>query len=448
MDRFQHQVAKAACGALAAIGFAIAHAEGTETLGTPAIGIASGSGLAVGGTGLIDGQPGTISIEVPAGATVNQVLLYLEGTNSTIAETTTTMDVLVDGNPVQTALIGGPTVVKDWVTATYRADITSLGVVGAGSNSVNVGGVDFTVDNDGAGILAIYDDGSDSTIDIRDGNDYAFFALDPPLDVTDPQTFTFPKSPKDRVANIDFFVASVSGGVGSGASCRPNSFEVRTGGNTAVFSDQLDSLDGLYWDTVSLAVTVPKGETSLAVEVFSRDDKVACPGNVPASLDWLAAGLAVQTPKSDDCWITTGGFHNSGDASGAKDFTFGGNVGPPPRGSWQVIDHNTGDNFHSNDVSIVSCETITLSGPGQPGGKKGFTINQASFEGVGRFNFVEGYPFTGYVQDAGEPPGKKGNDQDYFSITVRDPDTNAVVFETSATLDGGNVQIHPPTGKK
>jgi hypothetical protein len=30
---------------------------------------------------------------------------------------------------------------------------------------------------------------------------------------------------------------------------------------------------------------------------------------------------------------------------------------------------------------------------------------------------------------------------------VRDPVTSVVVFETDFLLDGGNVQIHPPTGK-
>jgi hypothetical protein len=265
--------------------------------------------------------------------------------------------------------------------------------------------------------------------------------------VTVLQTFTFPKSNKaDRAANVDIFVGSVAGGAGSGSTCRPSSYEITTGGVTATFPDQLDSLDGLYWDTVRQTVTVPKGETSLTVQLFSRDDRVRCPGNNPASMDWIAAGLSLETPPTGQCWITTGGYHNAGSASGSKDFTFGGNVGPPPRGSWEVIDHNTGDNFHAFDVSIVECNVIKLTGPGQPGGKKGFEINEATFEGFGRLNGVDGFPFVGFVQDAGEPSGKKGNDQDFFSITVRDPDTNAIVFEASATLDGGNVQIHPPSG--
>lgn len=148
------------------------------------------------------------------------------------------------------------------------------------------------------------------------------------------------------------------------------------------------------------------------------------------------------------CWITTGGFQNAGIQSGGKDFTFGGNVGPPPSGSWQVIDHNTGDNFHSNDVHIDSCITISGTGPGQPGGKKGFQINQAFFSGTGRLNHVDGYPFTGYVIDRGEPSGKNGNQKDEFHIEVYDPVTMAIVFLADGELDGGNVQIHPCNGNQ
>ena len=423
-------------------------ADGTEMLDTPSISIAGGTGISVGGVGLINGQPGTIQVEVPDGAHVNQVLLYLEGTMHTADEITPTMDIQINGVGVTAALIGGPTQLKSSLTASYRADVSGLGFVGTGPNLVEVSGVDFTEDNDGAGLLVVYDEGgSQAVIDIRDGNDYVFIGSPGTLKVSDPQTFQFAKSNKDRAASVDLFIGSVAGGAGSGSSCRPNSVEITTGGTTAVFSDQLDSIDGLFWDTFSHSVTVPGGETELTVEIFSRDDQFACPGNMPASMDWIAAGLAVQTPGPDNCWITTGGFHNAGDPSGSKDFTFGGNVGPPPRGSWQVIDHNTGENFHAFDVSMVSCDVINLSGPDQPGGKKGFKINQASFAGVGRLNFIDGFPFTGFVQDAGEPAGKNGNDQDFFSITVRDPITNAVLFEASAALDGGNVQIHPPTGK-
>jgi hypothetical protein len=160
------------------------------------------------------------------------------------------------------------------------------------------------------------------------------------------------------------------------------------------------------------------------------------------------AGLTINQDLPRSCWITTGGFQNAGVKSGGKDFTFGGNVGPPSSGSWEVVDHNTGDNFHSNDVHIDSCRVIDHTGPGQPGGNKGFDINQAFFSGTGRLNHVDGYPFVGFVIDGGEPGGKKNNQKDEFWIQVYDPATLAVVFETQFELDGGNVQIHPCNGNQ
>ncbi|GAB4363594.1 MAG: hypothetical protein Kow0042_01600 [Calditrichia bacterium] len=160
------------------------------------------------------------------------------------------------------------------------------------------------------------------------------------------------------------------------------------------------------------------------------------------------ADIVINQGENRTCWITTGGFHNAGVQSGGKNFTFGGNVGPPPSGSWEVIDHNTGDNFHSNDVHIDSCVVINEGGPGQPGGKKGFKINKAYFSGIGRLNQVDGYPFTGFVVDRGEPSGKKGKLKDQFHIEVYDPVTHAIVFFTEFELDGGNVQIHPCSGNQ
>ena len=98
-------------------------------------------------------------------------------------------------------------------------------------------------------------------------------------------------------------------------------------------------------------------------------------------------------------------------------------------------------------VETVSCEVIEGTGPGQPGGKKGFKINKATFAGTARINGVKGFPIEGFVIDRGEPSGKKNNQKDFFEIVARDPDTNAIVFEASGELDGGNVQLHPPTGR-
>jgi hypothetical protein len=423
-------------------------AEGTETLGTPAIPISSGTGIRAAGIGLEDSQPGNITVDIPVGASIEQVVLYWSGDNQTTAELTQTDTIQVAGNPVIGQFIGGNTQYSSsYVTVTYRADITSLGLVSPGLSTFSVGGLNFTRQQNGAGVIVIFDDGSPaSQIDVRDGNDFAFIHFASPLDVTVAQSFNFTPENSDRVGILDLFVGSVADDTGV-LGFRPSSFEVTVDGVTSTFSDQLNSNDGRYWDTVNLVVTIPSGADTLTTQVFSRDDGVFAPGNLPASLVWLASGFAVVTPPPDLCWITTGGFQNAGRTAGAKDYTFGGNVGPPPRGSWEVVDHNTRDNFHSNDVHIVRCEIVQRTGPDQPGGKKGFKVNQASFEGTGRLNGVDGFIFTGFVQDAGEPHGKKAKDQDFFSITVRDPGTLAVVFEASAALDGGNVQIHPPTGK-
>ncbi|PCJ46374.1 MAG: hypothetical protein COA99_02835 [Moraxellaceae bacterium] len=426
----------------------LVRADGTEMLDVPSIDIFEGTGVRAAGTGLEDGQPGTITIELPIGVTIIQVILYWAGNNSFEDEVTDFDTIVVDGDDVEGEFIGGNTGYSDFeFTVTYRADITEMDLVSDGISSFDVAGLDFTEENYGAGIMVVYDDETGkSQIDVRDGNDFAMINWPVPLDSTEIQIFEFEPENIVRVGNLELFVGSVADDTGV-YGFRPSSFEVTVDGVTSIFSDQLNSNDGRYWDTVNLVVEVPAGAETITAQIFSRDDEVFAPGNLPASLVWLAAGFSIEEPAPDDCWITTGGFHNAGDTAGSKDYTFGGNVGPPPRGSWEVVDHNTGDNFHSNDVQIVHCEVIQLTGPGQPGGKKGFKINQASFEGTGRLNGEGGYIFTGYVQDAGEPHGKKANDQDFFSITVRDPDTLEIVFHASATLDGGNVQIHPPTGK-
>ena len=145
------------------------------------------------------------------------------------------------------------------------------------------------------------------------------------------------------------------------------------------------------------------------------------------------------------CWITTGGFTAAVIDSGNGKMSFGGNVGPPPSGALEVIDHAIELNFHSNDVEIVECLTIGTTGPQQPGGRKGFTIDKATFAGTGRVNGVDGFCFNGYVIDAGEPHGKNNNDSDQISVEVTDC-AGGVVYANSGALIGGNVQIHPPVG--
>ena len=73
------------------------------------IGIANGNGLASGGVGLQNGtSSGVLTVDVPAGATIQQVLLYWSGEfRSDIATADDT--IMVEGVEVTGDLIGGPT---------------------------------------------------------------------------------------------------------------------------------------------------------------------------------------------------------------------------------------------------------------------------------------------------------------------------------------------------
>src|SRR4030065_1075369 len=136
------------------------YADGTESLGPPlGITVATGSGIAAGGTGMVT-QPGVITVDVPAGAIVKQVLLYWEGYSNgpDLGD-----DIIsVNGIGVYGALIGGPAyfITTSRINTSFRADITSLGLITPGLNTLTVDGMSFSYRNNGAGVVVIYDNGS------------------------------------------------------------------------------------------------------------------------------------------------------------------------------------------------------------------------------------------------------------------------------------------------
>ncbi len=273
----------ALAGLVAVSTTAMVVADGTETLGPPAdLAVASGTGIVAGGTGL-ESQPGEIEIEVPAGATVNQVILYWGGEFRVADDDTIT----IEGQEVTGDLIGGPTFFYNWqgdvFVSAYRADITDLGLVVAGANTLTVEGLDYDEVNDGAGVLVIYDDGSTAaTIDLRDGADLAFFNFPEPRQTCVPQTFTFPAEDEERVATLVIYAGSVEEG-------RPNGLLLTIDDVTEQLDDVFGSFSGPDWDTVTLDVTIPAGATELTVEPIS----VASTNPLGASLLWVGAGLSV-----------------------------------------------------------------------------------------------------------------------------------------------------------
>ncbi|MBY6185502.1 hypothetical protein KUV89_02480 [Marinobacter hydrocarbonoclasticus] len=162
-------------------------------------------------------------------------------------------------------------------------------------------------------------------------------------------------------------------------------------------------------------------------------------------------GITLDEDPERPCWVTTGGFFNAGVVSGPKQCTFGGNVGPPPSGAFEVNFHtdgpdtgaDQGDKFHTNDITAVRCTDETEGGPQQPGANKGLVVDTLYFECTGRFNNESGYTCDGFLQDAGEPSGKKGNGYDNIQMVIYDGH-GAEVARCEGDLDGGNVQIHPP----
>jgi len=119
--------------------------DGTEQLQPSTLAFQQGTGLVVGGVGLVNGQPGGFNIEIPAGSAIRQVVAYWEGQGLSAAEMTATDTVMVNGNPVTGDRIGGPTnFFWDIHTATYRADVTSLPLVNVGMNTITVSGLSGT----------------------------------------------------------------------------------------------------------------------------------------------------------------------------------------------------------------------------------------------------------------------------------------------------------------
>jgi hypothetical protein len=396
-------------------------ADGTETLGPPGIPIAAGTGIVAAGTGLAT-QPGDINFTVPAGATVEQVLLYWEGQdlNTFTGDDTIT----VNGSDVTGTQIGGPVFWLDnGVSTTYRADITGLFSVGPGANTLTVEGLSFTNFANGAGVLVIIDDGSSlSNIELRDGNDLAFINWPAPQDTTVAQTFTFAASSEQRTGTISMFMSAVSGTNSAGGVFRPSAIDVTVGGSTVTYDNLLDSLDGQEWDTVVLDVTIPAGETQVTVQALSVDNLGI--GGLPASLTWNAAGLAIQEPLAalgDRVWedLNENGIQDDGE--------------PDVAGVLVELYDCGGDGLcGTGDETLIASTTTNANG---------FYLfaDLPAGDYCVRFIAPEGYFFT--IQNAG---GDDALDSDADPETGFTGCVNLEPGETDLTVDAGLFQ--PPVG--
>ncbi len=278
-------------------GPALVDKDGTETLGTPGIPISGGSGFVEGGVGMVDVTTGQINLEVAEGAAIQQVLLYWAG-GSVGQVGDDTID--IDGTSVQGTLIGGPVYFFEvsgeyYNFSAYRADITDLGLVQTGLNSLTVSGFEFNPngsgldENNGCSVIVITDDSTATELSVLDGIDMAYFGFEPTLDATVPQTFAVTPADADRMGDLLLVAASVG-------EERPNRVRVTTSLGDQIFDDALGSNDGLTWDSLVLPVLIPAGDQSIVVQLISTNSLDA----QGASLGWVAAGLAVALPVVAD----------------------------------------------------------------------------------------------------------------------------------------------------
>src|SRR5262249_6950338 len=175
-------------------------------------------------------------------------------------------------------------------------------------------------------------------------------------------------------------------------------------------------------------------------------------------------------PSEGGCWVTGGGFIigpdiTTGEAPDGHD-SFGGNAKPMKdgrvQGHWNHVDHDgNGEENHAKGIpEYIVCRHVNEPGPGQPGGKKGFTMNQVYFGGHADWRsngtWASGYWLDVVAKDHGEPGSqpspKNGFMVDTYHFTIRKMDdpaakaSGAIVYETKGGLVGGNIQLHPPNG--
>lgn len=272
------------------LGTTVTLADGTETLGEPVdLTLAAGTGIATGGTGLVT-QPGTIEIDVPEDATVAQVLLYWAGELRDVDDDT----IMVGGDEVTGTLIGGPTFFYNYAgdvfVSAYRADVTDLGLILPGLNTLSVEGLDYDDSNDGAAVVVIYQQGeAQADIQLRDGVDLAFFKFPDPRENCVPQSFSFDPADEARIATLALFAGSIEPG-------RPNELIVTVDDVATTYTDLFGSFDGPDWDTLNMDVELPAGATTLTVQPVSPESN----DPLAASLAWIGAALSVPIPADDD----------------------------------------------------------------------------------------------------------------------------------------------------
>lgn len=255
---------------------------------------ATGTDLLAAGAGTLDNAAHDITLTVPSGVTVKKVLLYW-GRRIGDLDDAPPAEIDVEGSTYTGSIIGGPVDPPGDKPTSYMVDLTGEGFVSAGAtNTVEVQDdlSGYDADAEGASLVVVVDDGSGaSDIQIYDGADFAYLPNSDPYDDTDPITFSFASTSTSRTATLVLAVGDAEN------ATRPNYFTVEVNGTTTQTGPvAFTASDGPEWDTYVGDVTIPAGESSVTVQLFSGPDG----GAEPSSLHWVAAGLSVPPPPGGE----------------------------------------------------------------------------------------------------------------------------------------------------
>jgi hypothetical protein len=181
--------------------------EGDETIGPLKSGFLVDADCVVAyGTGLHAKQPGLISFDYPKSTTVRQVILYWGHRADKRDDNVKVNDTTVTGELIGTSP-GFPD--PDSIPFVFRADVTRLNLVVQGHNEISISGL---VSNDlgevdGAELVILGDDGRKSSIELRDGADFAYWKFTAPHKDTVRQRLSYSPSDSPREAQLTLVIA-------------------------------------------------------------------------------------------------------------------------------------------------------------------------------------------------------------------------------------------------
>ena len=258
------------------------------------------------GTGTGSRAEETISVEVPAGATVEAVYLYWARRGNDIdhapwaASTIMVNGSEVMGNAAGNGPVDNPAPFEPLDTKagiTHKAEITSLGLITAGMNTIIVQDAPTApAEPLGASLVVFYSEASqNSELLVFDGVDFLWLASGGEtqaqriaLQRARPVTFMFAAAEAERSANLTLLIGDVEP---QDAADRPNSLNIIVGdGPVQVIGPNPSPFQGFQgpeWDNYEQTISIPAGVEKLTIQPVSG------PGSNPASLVWSFAGLSV-----------------------------------------------------------------------------------------------------------------------------------------------------------